>query len=458
MLVTHWYLVLGALFILMALTGFTMRRLPMSPAMLYLAGGMLLGPLAAGMLELDPIDDAALLLRATEIAVLISLFTSGLKLRVPLSDKRWRIVFRLAVVAMISTVVMVAALGVVLLHLSLPIAVLLGAALAPTDPVLASDVQVENERDKETLRFGLTGEAGLNDGSALPFLMLGVGLLGLRPLGAWGWRWVVIDVLWSSTAALAIGALLGTAVARLVLHLRERHHAAIGLDEFLGLGLICLTYGVASLANAYGFIAVFTAAIAMRRIERINSPADAPPDVVEGAHVEEEQSTAPETAPAYMAQAVLGFNERFERIAEVAVVLIVGVMLPSVVWPENGVVFLILLLAVVRPAAVLISTSGAGLSRTQRGLMGWFGMRGIGTLNYVSYAFTLGVAGDEGRTLANLALLAIAASVILHGISVTPLMQFYRKVRKHSGAREQACASANERSSDSRVRGSDARS
>ena len=422
-----WFLVMGPLFIVMALAGAAMKRLPFSPAMLYLGAGVLLGPRFAGMIDLDPIADAELLERLGECAVLVSLFTTGLKLRVPLRDRLWRAPLRLASVAMILTVAAVTLVGVELLGLSLGAAVLLGAVLAPTDPVLASDVQVESERDTETVRFGLTGEAGLNDGTAFPFVMLGLGLLGLHDLGAWGWRWVAVDVVWAVAAGLVIGAVCGAAIARLVVYLRRHHREALGLDEFLALGLIALSYGLALLVHAYGFLAVFAAGLALRQSERADG-GDAPPARVEAAaHSTEDQASEGQTDHAHMARAVLTFNEQFERIAEVALVLVIGAMLPGVTWPTHGALFLAALLLAIRPLAVWLGLRGAGLSGPQVAFMSWFGIRGIGSLYYLSFAIAFGVSGADARTLADLTLLVIAASIVVHGISVTPLMRLYQR-------------------------------
>lgn len=422
-----WFLVLGALFIVMALAGSAMKRLPFSPAMLYLGAGALLGPRVAGMIDLDPIADAVLLERLCEVAVIVSLFTTGLKLRVSLRDPLWRAPLRLAFVAMTLTVLTVALVGVGLLGLSPGAAVLLGAVLAPTDPVLASDVQVESERDTEAVRFGLTGEAGFNDGTAFPFVMLGLGLLGLHELGAWSWRWLAVDVVWAIAAGLGIGAACGAAIARLVLYLRRHHREALGLDEFLALGLIALSYGLALLVHAYGFLAVFAAGLALRQNERECS-GDAPPRSVDAAaHAAQSQTSDPAAAPAHMAQAVLTVNEQFERIAEVALVLCVGAMLPEVSWPSHGATFLAVLLLAIRPLAVCIGLRGAGLSGVQVAFMSWFGVRGVGSLYYLSFALAFGVSGREAQLLADLTLLVIAASIVVHGISVTPLMRIYQR-------------------------------
>ena len=203
-----WALIIGALLISMALSGTLLKRLPLSTAMLYLAAGYGLGPAGLALMVPDPLIDSVLLEKMAEVAVLISLFTVGLKLGLPLSNQGWRLPVRLATVSMTLTVALIAAIGVIGLGLSLEVAILLGAILAPTDPVLASDVQVEEATDRDRLRFSLTGEGALNDGAAFPFVMLGLGLLGLHDLGVEGWRWWVIDVFWAISGGLGIGGAL----------------------------------------------------------------------------------------------------------------------------------------------------------------------------------------------------------------------------------------------------------
>ena len=180
-------LLLGFLLVVVAAVASFVRRLPMTETMLYLVAGALLGPLGMGLYSLDALASAPFLERLAEGAVLISLFTTGLKLRLPLSDSRWWMPLRLAFISMALTVGFVTVAGVAWFGLPLGAAVLLGAILAPTDPVLASEVQVADVHDRNRLRFSLSGEAGLNDGTAFPFVMLGLGLLGLHELGAGGW-------------------------------------------------------------------------------------------------------------------------------------------------------------------------------------------------------------------------------------------------------------------------------
>jgi sodium/hydrogen antiporter len=428
---TTWYLTVGALLVLMALAGSVLKRLPISSAMLYLAAGAALGPLGAGLLRVDIIRDAELLERLTELAVVISLFTAGLKLRLPLRNRRWRPALLLASVAMTLTVGLIAAVGVYALGLSIGAAVLLGGVLAPTDPVLASDVQVEHAHDREDVRFALTGEAGLNDGTAFPFVMLGLGLLGLHELGGNGLRWLAVDVVWSVGAGLAVGTLCGAAIARLVLYLRKNHQEAVGLDDFLALGLIGLSYGVALLIHSYGFLAVFAAGLALRRVERQHSDEGKTKEPVDDPGKNpgsDEDATHPKRAPAFMARAVLAFNEQLERIVEVAMVLILGAMLAGVSWDVQPLAWLIpVMFLAIRPAATFLSLIRTRTTLAQRAIIGWFGVRGVGSLYYLAFALTHGLAGDEARALTNITLTVVAASVVIHGISVTPLMARYTR-------------------------------
>ena len=423
-----WFLVVGVLLVAMALSRSVLARLPLSTAMLYLAAGFALGPHGAGLVDLDVYEQSGVWERVTEIAVLVSLFAAGLKLRAPIRDGQWLLPLRLATLSMSITVGLVTLVGVFALGLPLGAAVLLGAILAPTDPVLASDVQVTHASDRDRLRFGLTGEAGLNDGSAFPFVMLGLGLLGLHELGEIGWKWLAVDLVWAVVCGLGVGALLGTLVGRLVLHLRRVHREAVGLDDFLALGLIALAYGAALLLKGYGFLAVFAAGLALRRIERTESGGEAPPeDVAAAAQSSEadEVATDQEKAPAYMAQAALGFTEQLERMGEVTVVLLLGGMISWNFVPREAIWFIPLLFLVIRPVSVYVGLLGSRSTGLQRGMIAWFGIRGIGSVYYLTYAMQHGLPEELSRLLAALVLATVAVSAIAHGVSVTPLMTLY---------------------------------
>jgi NhaP-type Na+/H+ or K+/H+ antiporter len=430
----------------MALSGSVLARLPLSTAMLYLLVGLAVSPLGLDLLRADITKHSHLLETLTEVVVLISLFSAGLKLSSALSDRRWLLPLRLAVISMVVTVLAIAAVGHFLLALPIGAAILLGGILAPTDPVLASDVQVHAATDRDRLRFALTGEGGMNDGTAFPFVMLGLGLLGLHDLGQFGWRWFAVDVVWAVACGIGVGAGLGLAIGQLVLFLRREHQEAVGLDDFLALGLVALSYGVALALKGYGFLAVFAAGVALRHlVERQTSEPAASRKAVEQAAVQPDTTAAqqaavdPEHAPAYMVHAVLGFNTQLERIGEVTVVIAIGALLWAVEW--NGAVWWLvpLLLLVIRPLSVALGLAGSSASSNQRLLIGWFGIRGIGSLYYLMYAINHGLPVALAGQLSSLTLSVVVASIVVHGISVTPMMTMYERTRgKQRAARSGA--------------------
>lgn len=321
-----WALLLGLLLLTMVFAHAMLDRLSLTSAMVYLLAGWLLGPRALDVLRPDPIRDAIFLERAAETALLISLFAVGLRLAVPLRDRRWHLPLRLAFASMAAMVLMLAAVGVFALGLPLGAAVLLGAILAPTDPVLASGVRAEPGNDPDRLGFSLAGEGGLNDGTAFPFAVLGLGLLQ-GDLAHVDWlRWFVHDLLWATAGGLAIGAALGAGVGRAVVHLRSRHNQAVGLDVFLCLGLIAAAHGLAQLCGASGFLAVFGAGLALRRVGERPSAGSQALEAATGAdgHSYATMATHSHHASATMRESVEGFNEQIEKIAEMALVLLLG--------------------------------------------------------------------------------------------------------------------------------------
>ncbi|WP_028535994.1 cation:proton antiporter [Paludibacterium yongneupense] len=443
MIFATWCLIVGGLLTLMALSGTALQRLPLSTPMLYLAVGYALGPGGWGLLTPDPFLYSHALEKAAEIAVLISLFAVGLKLGLPLRDRHWHLPLRLAVISMALSILLVAVAGTLGLGLPLGTAALLGAILAPTDPVLASDVQVLQASDRDRLRFSLTGEGGLNDGVAFPFVMLGLGLIGQHELGAFGWRWLAIDVAWAICGGLFIGGAMGALVGRIVVYLRSRHQESVGYDEFLALGLIGLSYGLALFSHCYGFLAVFAAGLALQRVREQPGNKAAPSDRQQASGFQNKQAqeafaTHSAHASAYMMKEVLGFNERMERVAEVGIVLIVGAMLAYIDFPLRCTLFALFFLLLVRPLSVWGGLAGANISRDQRALISWFGIRGIGSIYYLLYSINHGLSPGPGKEIASLTLGIVAISIVLHGISVTPLMNLYSRRKGRRAIRRQA--------------------
>jgi NhaP-type Na+/H+ or K+/H+ antiporter len=424
----HWCILLGALLLAMGLGGSLISKLPVTAAMFYFAVGLIVGPTVLGAIHIDPRHQSVLLERLSEVAVVVSLFTAGLKLRIRFSDSLWNVPVRLAFLSMALTVGMIAVVGVYLLGLPLGAAVLLGAILAPTDPVLASSVQIQKAGEREPLRFALTGEAGLNDGTSFPFVMLGLGLLGLHDLGDLGLQWVIVDVLYAGAGGLILGAAFGFLTGEVVLYLRRKHREGVGYDEFLALGLIALSYGVAVQIHVYGFLSVFAAGLALRAIERRHSGEKTSPEIIlagKGAHRPHEAAVHPKKAPAFMTEAILYFNQQAEHLIEVALVFSVGLMLSLGHLPGGAWALAALILFVIRPLASFIGLYGSTLDRPQQCIVSWLGIRGIGSIYYLMYALNHGLPGPLADKIVPITLLIVAISVFVHGITATPIMQRY---------------------------------
>lgn len=429
----QWFMLIGGLLLAMGLTYSLLKRSVVTSAIIYLAVGILVGPTALDLFHFNPLKESALLEVLTEVAVLISLFSAGVKMPVPFSSSRWRAPILLATVSMTLSVAMVAAFAYYVLDLPLGAGVLLGAILAPTDPVLATDVQIRHPGDRDRLRFTLTCEAGMNDGSAFPFVMLGMGLLGLHELGDFGLNWVGVDVLWATLVGIAIGVVAGGALARLGWKLRREPLKHELLDDFLGLGLIGVVYGLTVLLHGWGFLAVFFTAVALRQTEM--KLAKAAQDSINGrmsrviVNTDTNTYSDPEPPP-MVSEGSLVFKEHLERLSEVLLVLLIGgtLFLDSWSWKAVGVALFLFMVA--RPVSVLASLVGSGTQWRIRGLTGSFGVRGIGSLYYLMYAIQRGLPEALALELIQLTLIVVTLSILLHGISVKPLMDHFWRDNK----------------------------
>ncbi len=445
MTATFWFIAAGLLLVSLAFTTPLMKRLPVSVPALYLGAGFLLGPSGLGLLSWNVVRDAEVFEHVSEVAVIVSLFTVGLNMRRSLTDRMWRLPVRLATATMALTVAALALVGVLWLDLSLGAAVLLGAILAPTDPVLATDVQLQHATDRDELRYAISGEAGLNDGTAFPFVMLGLGLLGLHPdaesglLGLWEHRafsllgWLGWDVLWAVTTGLFVGAAAGWLVGHAALQLQRRVGTTLGLHEFLVLGLIALAYGLAELIYGYGFLAVFAAGYALRYIElrstrHASRPASLPAVTLGENAADHPELQRPEKAAHFLAVSLLDFNDKLEHLLMATVVVLVGAVMTTDHWSLDALWLAPLLFLVIRPAAVAVGVLGTGVTRARLGLLGWFGVRGIGSIYYLTYAIQRGVPDPLAERLTGLVLSLIVVSILVHGASVTPLMGWYEGI------------------------------
>jgi len=407
---------------------------------------VLIGQLGIGLWEMEFLHIAGWMEHLTEVAVLVSLFVSGLKLRMPLRHPAWKSAYVLAGPVMLACIGGVTLLCHYLFGLSWGVAVLIGAILAPTDPVLASLVQVNDARDSDRLRYGLSGEAGFNDGTAFPFVVFGLMLIAQGQLEAdWVGEWALHRLLWAVPAGLLIGFLLGKLVGRVAIYLRARHtDTAMSPNDSLALALIALAYVGAELAGAWGFLAVFAAGLGLRHAEiaaaddsatpseeLIN---DAVPHLAEGGlapralSLDDRQLGQPQVAAGVLMGDVLAFGGQLERSLEVLLVTMLGVLV-SVHWDWRAVPLGLALFLLIRPLSVMLLMPRRYLDRAQCLTAGWFGIRGIGSLYYLSYAVTHGLLPDEAQTIIGLVLSVVALSIVLHGLSTQPLLRRYERSR-----------------------------
>ncbi|WP_300759813.1 cation:proton antiporter [Janthinobacterium sp.] len=428
MSITAWFILIGCLMLARGLAATSIARLPFTSAMAYLGVGLLLGPMFLGLFSIDLIKQAPLLETLTEIAVLISLFSAGVKMPVPFSLTRWLPSLRLAWLSMALSVALVAAFSYWVLGMPLGAGVLLGAILAPTDPVLATDVQVRRAGDSDHLRFTLTCEAGMNDGTGFPFVMLGLGLLGLHELGDHGIRWVWHDLLWASAAAIALGIAGGALLAWLGWQLRGKAPKHEVLDDLAGLGLIALVYGLADAMQAWGFLAVFFAGVALRQTELVL--AGAPKDrqgllQAEEVHASSAAKPAEQEVPLTVSGEALVFKEHLERLSELTLVLLLGGAISAAAWNWRSWAMGLFLLLVARPCSVMLGLLASGTSLRLRGLAAWFGVRGIGSVYYLCYAIHHGLPPALAGELSSITIVVVMLSIIMHGLSVKPLLDRY---------------------------------
>lgn len=432
MSIREWLLLAGVLLLPTSLLGGWMRRTPLTPFALYVAAGILIGPWVANAVAIDLIAHAHFLLHATEAALVVSLFIGGLKLRVLWHGAPWKAALRLAVPAMLLTIALTTVVAHALLGAAWPMALLLGAAVAPTDPVLASLVSVGDAADDDALRVTLSGEAGINDGAALPMLLLALLLHGGVPNGKDVLDWALRDIVWSIPA----GALLGFGLARLVGSLATRLKVMsrdTAPNDLLALALIAFTYAIAQYLHASAFIAAFAAGLGLRHTEwRVVSrhpapeveqePVHPPAELLVNPHRRDpEDVSQPAASIGMVISDALTFGDAFERLTAAALLVLLGVAFASYVSVQ-GLLLAALLFFVIRPVSVLASTMGCGFSMPRRLILGWLGVRGIGSLYYVAYATMHGLSRQEATTLAQWIVTTVVTSVALHGMSTQPIM------------------------------------
>ena len=425
------YLLAGAALLLAVVLPTALRKAAVSAPIVLLVVGALMGllPLPEGT-DVTPMGNRAFIEHLTEFTVIVALMGVGLALDRPLSFRRldswrkWSGAWRLLGIAMPLSIAAVALLGWWVVGLAPAAALLLGAALAPTDPVLASDVQVEGPTpadedhdeidESDEVRFALTSEAGLNDGLAFPFVYAAVFLASLGPVTEWGLRWLG----WELVGKVALGVLLGVLVGWLLAKAAFRAPApslrmAETGEPLLALAAVLLAYGAAEALGGYGFLAVFACAMTMRSAERGHEY---------HAHMHE-------------------IVERLERLLTLVVLLLLGVSMTNGLLhnlPWQAALLAVLLVFVIRPVSGLVamgfrsSTCRIGdhvLTSGERLAISFFGVRGVGSLYYLAYA-TGEAEFSDSQLLWSTVAFTIGLSVLVHGITATPVMRWLERTEQ----------------------------
>ncbi len=402
----------GAVVLLTAWLPMLLKELPLSLPIVCVGLGVVLFsiPQIPGVAP-HPQEHLKITERLTEFVVLIALMGAGLKLDRGIAWASCALTWRLLGIAMPLTIAALAVLAHLLLGLGAATAILLGAALAPTDPVLASDVQVGPPREglEDEVRFTLTSEAGLNDGLAFPFVNLAIALALATQTGEpWLLHWFTVDVIWKLAAGLAVGWVVGRILGWLTFRLPNRARLSRTGDGFVALGITCLAYGLTEMAHGYGFLAVFVAALGLRSVERNH-------EYHEKLH---------------------DFVEQLERLFMMVLLVIFGGAIADGglfrAMSLEVVVFALVAIFLVRPLSGWLSLLGRDQRRDEKAVISFFGIRGLGSAYYLAYA--LGHARFEAPDLLwSTTGLIVLISILLHGTTVTPVMRHLDRQRQHRG-------------------------
>ncbi len=385
-----------------------LKRHPLTFPIAYVAVGMLLYALPLPLPSADPLRFPKVAEQLTELALLVALVGAGLRIDTRVDAPPWRLTWRLLCISMPLTIGMGCLLGHYLLELPLPAALLLGAILAPTDPVLATDVQVSGpgEGREDNVRFALTSEAGLNDALAFPFVRLAVLAAAASGMNIdWG-SWLLRDVLWRTVGAAVLGGALGYGLMYAIFRSERAPTLARSSDGLTALAITLAVYGVAELCHTYGFLAVFVAAVVIRQQEHAH-------------HYHETLNL---------------FAEQCERSLMAVLLLllggaVVGGLLVPFSWQHLA--FALLFVLLVRPFVGWLGLLGSNTHPLERWTIAVFGIRGIGSFYYLAFAATHAALSDL-HALWSVVIWTVLASILLHGLSAELTMTRLDEWRRRS--------------------------
>lgn len=386
-----------------------LEDVPFSYAMLFVAAGVILYLLPFDLPSPDPIEKQEVALRLAELGVIITLMGTGIKINRSFSWKNWKIPFLLVLVTMLICIASLAFLGWWALGLAPASAMLLGAVLAPTDPVLASDVQVgpPSAEKEDHVRFSLTAEAGLNDGMAFPFtwLAIAMAMVPAAQEGSWFWDWVWYDLLYKIAAGIGVGFLAGRGLGYLVFRLPQQVSFPKTRDGFVAIAATLLVYGLTETIHGYGFIAVFVAGLTLSSQEKNHRY-----------HRE-----------------LHDFTDQIERLILVVLLLLFGGSLSEGLLQSltlRGILVGSAFVLIIRPLAAYLTLWSQDITTREKMAISFFGIRGIGSFFYLSFALSQ-TAFPQSRELWAITGFVVLLSVVIHGMLASPVMRYLDLRRTH---------------------------
>ena len=405
---SHPYLLLlliaGIVALLAAVVPPLLKKMYISPPIIYIFIGIV-SCLALGAKVIKPLQQLEEIEHVTEFVVLVALANAGLRIKYPFKWSTWKYSFRLLLIAMPFTIIAAGVLGWWVMGFAPATAMLFGALISPTDPVLASELQTSDpgEEDTSKVKLGLTSEAGINDGLAFPFTWFAILFATSGPdytdwLSNWFLHYFLLKIAIGVTTGLGCGWLLYKVIFSITMgHVIGRISRGV-----LSLALVLLPYAISEILGGYGFLAVFFAACIFSNFEK---------DVEHMNNLHD-------------------FNEELESFVVALIFIATGVFIAM--HYDKLLVLPLLIVAltmviVIRPVAGYIALLGTGLNRFQRFSLSFYGMRGIGSIYYLAYALSAATF-DDAKTLISLTIATIFFSVLIHGITARSVQ---KKIHKY---------------------------
>jgi NhaP-type Na+/H+ or K+/H+ antiporter len=344
------------------------------------------------------LEDGAPIETVSEIALLTCLFCLGLRLKLPIDWRTWRIPARLATLTTLATVGLAAAAAHLMFDMSLAQSLLLGAIIAPTDSVLAADVGTHPETEQDSPAFILSAESGINNGFAAALVMLILGWMGLSDAESAVLGSASLLGVWALAGGIAVGAVIGAAMARWI-KLLDPERQADFLEEAMVFATAALAYGAAMAIRTDGFLAVLAAGVALSHGGRLRRPLRNRP----------------------LMPRVLRISARIERYTWLVVLVLLGTLVASIDYKWWMLAFAAVLILLIRPLAVRLGLGGISMPDAQWRGVAWFTARGVASLYCLAFSINHGLSAPFSRQLAGATLVVMVTSIIVSAISGLPL-------------------------------------